>query len=283
MSRIFAIGRRFIGGSLLAMFVLQAVPAGAVEEFHAFLAPGALLVPLDSLFVVRFAVDSTAHHFNAYEITLHFERGVVSFQSVAVGPRMLAACANQFATSSHTDSTVTFDNSLLCAGASVDGPGDLALFTFRRVGAARTSITITSNPDRSFYDAGLYVSPSHPTYPRQVIFTVPQVAVYNPSTDVPVPAAEAPLDFNVAFQPNPTRAGGFFRMSLPRAGVFHLDLFDLTGRRVLSETGWSGSAGERELYWGGVDPAGRPLTGGVYFARVGIGHDMRTTRVVLER
>jgi hypothetical protein len=174
---------------------------------------------------------------------------------------------------------------LLCAGTFVDGPCDLSLFRFKaRTGGATpvtTQIRIVSDPDRTFVDAGIYVSPADPVRPRQVTFQDATVVVYSPLTQVPAPPAASGSDFNLDHRPNPARSGGHFRVSLPRPGDFRLDVFDLAGRRVFSETGHADFAGDREISWEGADPAGRPLPGGIYFARAGSGTESTTTKVIL--
>lgn len=78
-------------------------------------------------------------------------------------------------------------------------------------------------------------------------------------------------------RPNPTSGATSFTVSLAAAGNVDLAMFDLAGRRVA--TLWRGAlpAGDREFTW---RPAG--ARSGVYFARLVVNGEVRSTRVTLK-
>jgi hypothetical protein len=81
-----------------------------------------------------------------------------------------------------------------------------------------------------------------------------------------------------AARPNPSAGRATFAIALPASGDVDLAIDDLAGRRVA--TLWRGTlaAGEREFAWDGTQ-----AKSGVYFARLVVNGEVRSTRVVLRR
>jgi hypothetical protein len=81
--------------------------------------------------------------------------------------------------------------------------------------------------------------------------------------------------------PNPARSESHLGFTLPRAGDLTLAIHDLQGRRVRTlASGWR-EAGHYALAWDLRDEAGRPVTPGVYLARMSGGTGERTRRIVV--
>lgn len=99
-------------------------------------------------------------------------------------------------------------------------------------------------------------------------------APLNPNTSAAPPARLALS----AARPNPSAGRTSFAVALPAAGDVDLAVYDLAGRRVA--TLWHGplAAGEREFAWDGTS-----ARSGVYFARLVVNGEVRSTRVVLRR
>lgn len=69
-------------------------------------------------------------------------------------------------------------------------------------------------------------------------------------------------------RPNPwTASRGTFRFGLPQAGSYRLEVYDVVGRLVRDLSG-VGVAGFQEIEFDGRAGDGRPLSAGVYFARL---------------
>jgi len=239
-----------------------------VPEFHAFLVPAFNDVAVDSLVEITFEVDETALQFNGYEIEITFDPAVVSFDSVDEGSLMTTACGTRFTNIETTASTVTYSHVLLCSGVSIDGPGVLSTFRFRAEALGTSAIEPTSDPDRTFFDDGLFIFPGHLTFPRQVVLTGAVIDV----TDEPLAAGDAgpgTVASRVAFLPHPIMASARIRVTLPAgAGGGLLSLFDVAGREVRR---WQLDASDRWLSWDVRDAEGRAVPSGVYVYRVETG------------
>ena len=82
--------------------------------------------------------------------------------------------------------------------------------------------------------------------------------------------------FELRAGPNPSQGAIRFAVQLPEAADVELSLYDLGGRRVARLLRDRCAAGEREVRW---DAAG--ARSGIYFARLSVNGQVRTTRVVL--
>ena len=194
---------------------------------------------------------------------------------------MTGACGNTFRILTETDSTLTYGHSLLCSGVSLNGPGLLSTYHFRGLVNGTSPLTIISNPDRSFGDAGLYVSPNHPTFPRQVIFHNAEIIV-GPQSGIEsgaVPPLEFRLEQNV---PNPFSFATAIPFELAAAGPVALEIFDVAGRRV-----WADSAalppGAHRITWRGNAPDQAPLPSGIYFYRLTTAQGAATRKLTISR
>jgi hypothetical protein len=91
-----------------------------------------------------------------------------------------------------------------------------------------------------------------------------------------------PRAFATAFapaMPNPFGRSTTFAFSLAKAGRADLEVFSVDGRRVRTITSGVREAGEYRLEWNGADDSGRPISPGVYYARLVTGQG-KFTRVV---
>lgn len=78
--------------------------------------------------------------------------------------------------------------------------------------------------------------------------------------------------------PNPSRTGVSFAFA--GRGEGQLEILDLAGRRVA--TPWRGTAaGEGTARWDGHDDRGHRVAGGLYFARLRVGDEIQTRRIVV--
>ncbi len=96
----------------------------------------------------------------------------------------------------------------------------------------------------------------------------------------------ADLEF-AAPSPNPThtaRDGARFEFAVPAklaGGRYELDVFDLSGRRVKLVDAGVAAAGRFSVRWDLRDASGRPVDGGVYFARLSLGARRVTHKLVV--
>jgi hypothetical protein len=253
---------------------------GPPEEFSASLLPTVTTTDVDSLVTVALFAESTATHFNGYDLTIQFDPAIVSFEMAQEGTLMANACSsgsNWFQQWS-TDSTVVISHSLLCKGGTVFGPGALSLFTFRAVGEGTSLL----DPTATFLDAGLFVIPCHCERPRQVFLSNASILVGSDPTDLSDPLGAA-RSSRLEFRPNPTRGGGEFVLALPSSAPALLEVVDVAGRRVFSREWEVAPRGDWRVPWSALDESGHPLSGGVYFVRLVGGATRETAKFVLIR
>jgi hypothetical protein len=88
--------------------------------------------------------------------------------------------------------------------------------------------------------------------------------------------------WGIAAFPNPSRGATHFSGRLPveRETVGRLEVFDPSGRRVLSRA-LAVSAGAFEVMWDGRADGGGRLPAGVYLARASVGGRRASTRVAI--
>jgi hypothetical protein len=108
--------------------------------------------------------------------------------------------------------------------------------------------------------------------------------VYRAHTATGIEAADTPGPTRLeANYPNPFTPGTTIRYHLAAAAQVDLAIFDAAGRRVRSLVeGWR-DEGSQLARWDGRDDRGRRLASGVYFARLKIGEEIRSRRLVLLR
>jgi hypothetical protein len=87
-----------------------------------------------------------------------------------------------------------------------------------------------------------------------------------------------PSSLNFSCYPNPFNARTEIRFSLLRAGKVSLDLFDITGRKVMTVLDGHLTAGEHA-----VPLDGSALTSGIYFVRLLAAHGQATFKIALIR
>jgi len=256
------------------------VSAG-VEPFPVSFLPASVVADSGASFSVGLEADSGAAQFNAYEVTISFDPAMLAFEGVTQGALMLGACGHTIWFKTQTESTVTYSHSLLCADTSLDGPGELSRYTFRALASGVTTLAIVSSQDSSFFDAGIFINPSHPTRPRQVSFGEVAVVVGTDPTGAPRPEATPGLRLDVV--PNPLRGTGRVLFDTPRPGPVELETIDVAGR-VVRHRAWAElPSGRHEAAWSDRTDDGRPLPPGVYFVRLTHSAGSRAVKIALVR
>jgi hypothetical protein len=82
---------------------------------------------------------------------------------------------------------------------------------------------------------------------------------------------DLPTGFELAMTqnyPNPFNPKTTIRFQLPSAGPVHLGIYDAAGRLIQTLASGEVDAGNYGVSWNGRDALGRPVAGGVYFARL---------------
>jgi FlgD Ig-like domain len=88
-----------------------------------------------------------------------------------------------------------------------------------------------------------------------------------------------------ALTASPNPSGGTVRLAfeLVRSGPVELAVFDVNGREVAKVSHGTWPAGSHDVEWDGRDRSGRPVDGGIYFARLRGGEGSVLSRVVMLR
>lgn len=86
-----------------------------------------------------------------------------------------------------------------------------------------------------------------------------------------------------AVGPNPAAGPVGLNFYLPTPGAAHLAMHDAAGRRVATVFAGVLQSGPHAVHWNGCDSAGRPISAGVYYARLSFGKAVKTCRIVLVR
>ncbi len=272
--------------ALLANAVPGVGPGPACADpapFLARLSPDTAWVAVGDTTTVIFYATESAQQFNAYDLAVSFDPALLNLVSVEQGDLMTGACGTTFAYLDSTTGEFTYSHSLLCADTSLDGPGELCLLGFRGLADGIAPLTILSDPNCTFFDAGICINPSHSTFPREVTLETAVLVVGDVPVEVDPFGPSRGVGAELRFGPNPTRGGGAFRLGLPSGGAWRLEVFDAAGRRIETRHGMSGSAGTEVVPWIGSRSAGALLSGGVYFARLTTPTGQAATRVVLVR
>jgi hypothetical protein len=235
-----------------------AVTAARADGVHVALLPDTTMnvAPGDSL-LIELYVTEAGDPFNAYETVIGYDTTALVFlptspTSLQEGSLMKGACGSTFHIFKAVADSLSISHSLLCAGISLTGPGQLYKLRFRaREVVAATWIRIRRI---QFYDAGPPVNPAYP---------VDAFVVIGGAVDVPPAPGPAPR-LSLAARPNPCRLGTTFVVASEREGEQRLQVYDVAGRAVRTlARGWF-AAGPRRVAWDGTDSLGRRVPPGVY-------------------
>jgi hypothetical protein len=205
--------------------------------------------------------------FNGYEVTIRWRPDIVEFLSFIEGPLMTGACGNTFVFPVQpNDSTLTLTHVILCGGVDLDGPGVLSTYRFRGLVEGVSPVTILSDPNCTFFDAGECVNPSHPTFPRQVVLHDATIVVGSVAGIDPEGSAMRPfrLESNA---PNPFRPRTSLRFELGAPALVRIEVMDVAGRRIWLREASLG-AGHHAIDWKAIGADGAPLPSGTYFWRL---------------
>jgi bacillolysin len=123
-----------------------------------------------------------------------------------------------------------------------------------------------------FYDVRAFHVPSS-TYASQSWTGTGYGSIANktsPGNSEMVGQEEAATDFSLRSYPNPFNPSTQLEYSVPVRGYVSLAIFDALGRRVTELLNKYQPAGKYSVVWSGTSGDGRPVSSGVYFARLSV-------------
>ena len=99
---------------------------------------------------------------------------------------------------------------------------------------------------------------------------LPVTLIYGEQVSAVEETPEARPASGLSNHPNPFNPRTVLEFSLDRAGAVRLQVFDMRGRLVRTLVDERRTAGRQQVIWDGRDQAGRPVSSGQYFARLGV-------------
>jgi len=83
--------------------------------------------------------------------------------------------------------------------------------------------------------------------------------------------------------PNPFRSVTTIEFGVPRAGPVEINIYDVAGKRVRKLVSKNLNASMHKRSWDGRNNQGRKVPVGIYIAKIRIGSDIVTRKLVLLR
>ena len=201
-----------------------AAVAGA-QGVHVQLAPGTSEVAPGAVFDLDLVLSQAGSSINGFDAVIGFDPAALTFIPLAPisqqqGTLMTGACGNFFHRFTPTTGQLSIADVMLCAGASVTGPGQIYHLRFQASNTPQVT-HVQFLPGLQFYNAGLFVNPA---------FSTDATIGIGVSLDAGPFTGPSRLALHVA--PNPARGRAAFVIELERAGPMRMSVMDVRGRLV---------------------------------------------------
>ena len=254
-------------GSLAAMLCLGTRSAAA-QGVTAALYPETLTVAPGDVLALELRVLQAGSAFNGFDATVSYDASALTFQplspvSLQQGVLMTSACGNLFHRFHAGAGVDTISDVLLCAGASVTGPGQIYQLRFQASTTPQVARVHLVPGTLKFYNAGLFVTPVTSADAVIGIGTAPAAVGAPVGTGGPALLAA----------PNPGRGSITFTSGWRATGTESLMVRDVQGRAVHVQR----FEGHRASWDGRLD-SGAYAADGVYFATLQAGGHSTTIR-----
>jgi hypothetical protein len=248
-----------LGAFVALLAAALAAPPARAQSIHVALTPPVTSVAVGDTFNIDITVMEPGLAFNAYDAVVTYDPSVLTFLqrspiSLQEGTYMKSACGNTFHRFTAAGDSLVIAHSLLCAGVSLTGPGQLYRLHFRADHAGDTWVRF--RPGRlKFYNEGIRITP---VVSDDALVSSNVVGVVPPATTTRLALASAP---------NPAPGGETtFTVESPLAGPQEVTIHDARGRRVQTLDLGSLPAGAHRVAWNGRDAQGRRVAPGLYLA-----------------
>lgn len=260
---------------VLAVFVCVVAPANADAEVRFGLVSDTNTLDVGQTLEVDVVVPTAGDAFNGYDAVLYYDstrvEPVVPLPaSSGEGALFTDACGIRFLdiADAPDSSKIRVAHVILCAGASVTGPGNVYSLEFRALADGITTIEL--GPGTQAYEAGELVDT---TIGTAVTLTIGEVTT--------VPSAPNPPRLHVF--PNPFNPSTTVRIEGERGTFVRLRIHDSAGRRVRTLFEARLPNARLDLRWDGRDDTGRDVASGHYFAQLHTTGRSDASRLVLVR
>lgn len=253
--------RRTLGAVLLILCLSAIVASPSRADVRVAVSPETLSVAPGATFTLELAVPVAGSAFNGYDAVIEYDPSKLTYlptspPSLQEGTSMRAACtgSNWLVFRSGGDS-ITISHVLMCANATLTGPAQLTVLRFRA--STTPGATWVRLRSAQFYAGGLYVNPS---------ITSDALVHWGATLDVPPETPSGTMGIRV--RNNPCRGVQWIDATCPVEGDQQLVVFDTAGRAVRRLDAGHRPSGVRAVSWDGRDDAGRPVSPGIYRARL---------------
>ena len=243
--------------ALLALCIT--VPCARAAGVRVALLPATVVVSPGDTLDLQISVTEPGLAFNGYDAVVGFDPTALAFlpaspSSQQEGSLLTGACGNSpFNYFVAGVDSLLISTSIMCAGTSLTGPGQL--YKLRFIAQDVQQGTWVHIRHIQFYDAGIYMNPAHAEDAHVFI---------GGAVGVPTPAR--PVGLSLGAAPNPCRSGTVFFVSSGRGGEQSLAVHDITGRMVRCLERGEFAPGTRHVVWDARDSAGGRVPPGVYQA-----------------
>jgi hypothetical protein len=239
--------------------LLTAVPVTA-QGVRVAIVPASGIVSPGSEFDVSIDVTQAGSAFNAFDLFVGFDPAALTpviptSISDQEGAYFKSGCDSRYHHFLPGTDRDTITDVLLCAGASLTGPGQIYKLRFR-ASTTQQFTTIRFLPGLQFYNAGLFVNP-----------TISTNATIGIGVGVGIePVAPRPSRLRITASPNPARRAVSFRIDTDRDGDQSLVVVDAQGRIVRQLQQGRFVPGTRRVAWDGTSDSGLVARPGAYVA-----------------
>jgi len=104
-----------------------------------------------------------------------------------------------------------------------------------------------------------------------------------PAPEILKADVQLPAKFALTNYPNPFNPSTTIEFALPQDGVVHVEIFDLTGRRVAVLIDEERSVGRHKAIWNARNETGSKASSGIYFVRATFDGQVLNRKIVLMR
>jgi hypothetical protein len=235
------------------------------------LSPTAQSVAPGATFDLEIACTRAGAAFNGFEFVVSYDPAALTIVPLAPlsqqeGSLMKGACANTFHLFNAAEDSLAVTDVLMCAGASVTGPGQV--YTLRFLAAASPQVTWVRFRSLQFFNSGVFVGPAYASD-----------AVIGIGIQAGLPARPGASVPRITGSPNPMRGRCTLAVDAPGSGQ-QVRILDTAGRVVRHLGTVIAGSGTRRVAWDGRDDAGAEAPPGIYVAVLNAGRAIAHTRLV---
>ncbi len=245
--------------ALATLAALAPAASHAAAGVHVALLPASQTIAPGDTFNLQVQVTQAGDPFNAFDVYIAYDPNAVTLiprspTSLQEGAYFVSGCPTRFHHFAAGAGADTINDVLLCAGASLTGPGTIYNLHFQA--SSFPQVTTIQIARTQFYNGGLFVNPDSS---KNAVVGIGVALGVDPSEP-------RPSKLRMFAAPNPAHGVISFRIETDRAGDQRLLVSDVQGRTVRRIEGGRFDAGVRNTVWDCRTDSGTVVPPGSYFA-----------------